>query len=104
MAYGGGVRSGADVRTSTPLIRPNTGGFVGRGDNLLGEDPDVFSDLSDNCFAHGCCSLRFTARAEVLKVKVGAVVDRVVGKEAFWVHHSEESDTLLVRSPRSPLN
>jgi hypothetical protein len=45
--------------------------------NSPGEDPDVFGDLSDDCFAHGCRQLRFTVRTEeVSGLKGGAFIHR----------------------------
>ena len=50
--------------------------------DLLGEDPYVFRNLSDNCFAHGC-SLGGTVCAEVFGVQVDAIIYEFVNKAAL---------------------
>lgn len=47
--------------------------------NSLGEDPDIFRNLSDNSFAHGCCEVWFTVRTGL---KGGAVIHRGVDEVA----------------------
>lgn len=53
--------------------QPNRFRGWGIGHDLLGEDPDVFRDFSDDGFGHGC-SLRFTIGAEVFGVQMDAVI------------------------------